>query len=456
MDWKRLLIFPPLALGVVVLAAVASRREGAAERPPSERARTVRVLELQGQAMVPIVRGHGLAQPGAVWQAVAQVSAEVAALHSGLKPGELVKRGTVLVRFDTTDIELAIRQTEAALRTARAELNKLAVQRENDAASLQIEERALAVSRNELQRAEGLNERGTLTENLLDQQRRAHLAQEAKVQSLRNALRISDAQREVLEANVALNEAKLASAERDLTRSEVKAPFDARIARLEVEAGQFAPQGQLLLAADSIEVTEVHAQFVLAQLNPILRRPGMGLPPLGRDAFWERVGGERFAKMFGIDATVFLRSGELLIRWPARFVRASPEVDPVTRTIGVVVAVDQPYRQARPGVRPPLVKGMFCEVEVRGAERQDALVIPRGALHEGDKVWIADAEQRLRERQVVVELRQDELVTLASGLEPGERLVVSDPVPAVEGMLLDPQPDLELAQRLSKLAQGSE
>ena len=47
-----------------------------------------------------------------------------------------------------------------------------------------------------------------------------------------------------------------------------------------------------------------------------------------------------------------LRAGSDVIEWPARFARTSDTVDPKTRTIGAIVAVDGAYLQATPGRRP--------------------------------------------------------------------------------------------------------
>jgi hypothetical protein len=47
-----------------------------------------------------------------------------------------------------------------------------------------------------------------------------------------------------------------------------------------------------------------------------------------------------------------------------------------------------------------------------------------------------------------------DLVCLRSGLQGGETVVVSDPLPAIDGMLLDPEVDVELQERLAATARG--
>ena len=80
---------------------------------------------------------------------------------------------------------------------------------------------------------------------------------------------------------------------------------------------------------------------------------------------------------------------------------------------------------------------MFCEVELRGAPHTGQLVVPRNAVYDGH-VYVLDAENRLRRRPVGVRSIQGSAAWLEDGLEEGERVVVSDPTPAIEGMLIKP------------------
>ena len=70
---------------------------------------------------------------------------------------------------------------------------------------------------------------------------------------------------------------------------------------------------------------------------------------------------------------------------------------------------------------------------------------PRAALHRGQDggaiVYVAGADDRLERRRVEIGFSQADLVTVKAGLTVGERVVLSDPVPAIEGMLLLPTSD---------------
>jgi hypothetical protein len=106
-------------------------------------------------------------------------------------------------------------------------------------------------------------------------------------------------------------------------------------------------------------------------------------------------------------------------------------------------------------VRPPLVKGLFVEVDLRGAPRPDSLVIPRQALHDGH-VYVLGADDRLEVRPVELAQLQPEYAVIESGLEPGERVLVSDLFPAVAGMALAGQPDEGVLERLLASARAED
>ena len=161
-------------------------------------------------------------------------------------------------------------------------------------------------------------------------------------------------------------------------------------------------------------------------------------------------------ELFDFHVIVRYRSGDFKAEWEGRVVRMREQLDPRTRTVALVIAVDKPYEQAIPGKRPPLVQGMYCEAELRGDVRKAQIVIPRSALHNGH-VYVVGSDNRLRRRKVEVAFAQSSFLCLKDGLQEGETLVVSDPTPAIEGLLVEPVVDERLQQRLisQATAEGS-
>jgi RND family efflux transporter MFP subunit len=253
----------------------------------------------------------------------------------------------------------------------------------------------------------------------------------------------------LLNANLAASKAELQQARLDLEKVTIKAPFDCRLAEVNIQEGQYLSTGESLFEALGIGVTEVVAHFRGDQLKKLFNASQLEEFQLSLDM-------EKMRSRLNFKATVRYQSGDWSAEWDAHFTRIREAVDAQTRAINVVVAVDRPYEKIIPGIRPPLTRGMFCEVELQVGVRQDSIVIPRSALHEGDTVFLVDDQNRLRRQKVEVAFAQSNFYCLANGLEGGETLIVSDPAPAITGMRIEPVQDELLLQRLQAEAQARE
>ena len=448
---KKLLFIPPILIGIAVLYYAASGRQAPERKPPEERARAVRVITAEPVRLVPRVTGFGSVFPGTVWNAIAQVAGEVVYVHPGLKKGAILVADTEILRISPADFVLAISQAQANLRSAEAKLAELKVTETNTVDLLKIDKRGLELREAELKRKRDLLARGTVAQSALDLELRETLAQRKKVQVLENALRLLPTQRAVQQEQIAVYQTQLESAKLDLARTRIRLPFDARIAEVKVEAGQFVQTGGTLVTADSLDVAEIEAQIPISQFRAMVHASAAGGLPTGITA----QSLSRIVETIGFEATVRLRLGNDVVEWPARFARISDTVDPKTRTIGAIVAVDGAYATAAPGQgRPPLVKGMFVEIEIRTRAKDNRIVVPRSAFHSG-RLYVVNADGRLDIRPVTTGLVQGDLAAIDKGIEPGERIVVSDLFPAVAGMLLAPQSDDELLARLKAEAGGA-
>ncbi len=67
---------------------------------------------------------------------------------------------------------------------------------------------------------------------------------------------------------------------------------------------------------------------------------------------------------------------------------------------------------------------------------RDVVELPRTALHEGNRVWVMAEDNTLDVREVAMVWGGEDSVYVSEGLEHGMRLVVSDLVAPVPGMLL--------------------
>jgi multidrug efflux pump subunit AcrA (membrane-fusion protein) len=442
---RKWLFFPPLVLGVVIFLVVTRQDTAPQPRSSEPPARVVRYIEAPLVTEVPRALGYGRVEPERVWEGVAEVSGRVIETHPRLRRGALLPEETLLVRIDPTDYQLAVSQVQADILSTRAQLAEMAAKEANSRAALAIEEQALALREVELERNSRLVEKGTVSASEFEQEQRNLLAQRQQVQTQKNALNLLPAQRELLEAQLARYQAQLEGARLDLSRTEIRLPFRARLSEVNIEQAQYAREGTTLVKADAIDKAEVQAQIPIARMRTML------MPARARIDLTEGDPSNAAAQL-GISAHVWLRDTSGDVHWPARFSRLSDTLDPETRTVGVIVTVDDPYANVQPGIRPPLVKGLFVEVELRAPPRPDRLVLPRHALHE-DRVYLIE-DGRLVIREVEVSVTRPEYVVIGAGLGAGEKVVVSDLFPAIEGMHLEGRPDPEALGRLVASAQA--
>ena len=158
--------------------------------------------------------------------------------------------------------------------------------------------------------------------------------------------------------------------ELDLGKLVITAPFACRIGQVNLQRDQFIAAGQLLFEVSGTAQAEVEAQFPIRELRKLLS--GEQREQLGPGLEMETL-----RALFDVDATVHARPAAA--SWAARFHRIRETVDPQTREMPVVVVVDKPYARSKPGERPPLAQGMFCEVELVARHEQSVIVLPRSA-----------------------------------------------------------------------------
>ena len=81
------------------------------------------------------------------------------------------------------------------------------------------------------------------------------------------------------------------------------------------------------------------------------------------------------------------------------------------------------------------------EVELRGPAHKSRLLVSRASVH-GGQVYTIDGENRLRKLPVEIDFVQERDAIVRGGLKAGMKVITTDLVPAVEGMLLAPQADV--------------
>ena len=335
-------------------------------KPPLVRALTVQPSDFEFEATA-----RGVVMPRSETDLIAEVSGRVVELSQSLVTGGFFKEDDVLLRIDPLDYEIALEQASAQVQRAVSEL---------------------ATARKNFERQRNLSKRQSTSESLED--------------DARNRLQIAEAaQREA--------KARLASAERELERTVVRAPYDGRVRTEQVDLGQFLNRGSRLARLYAIDAAEVRLPIKddeLAFLNISLRD----------GSAWEKRPSVSLSAEFA----------GAVHRWTGEIVRTEGELDPKTRMIQLVASVAEPYRVDT----TPLPVGLFVDAVITGGVQPNIVRLPRVAMVSPSEVYIVDSSERLVRRTVTVLRSQGDFVYINEGLLKGDRVCLSRLATAMPGM----------------------
>lgn len=366
-----LLVVVILAVGALIMVHLISTKPHPERRRPPAALPLVRTFRVKLTCHQAVVKGEGTVRAERIVGLVPQVAGKVIYVSPALVEGGEFENGEVLLRIDPTDYRLALVMARAEVAEAQSQLELLQEQ---------------ARSAREEWMASG--QRGEPP-----------------------PLLVKAPQLEAARARLKAAQARLKKAELDLDRTVIKAPFSGRVESETVEVGQYVTPGQVLAVLYSREAVEIPVFLPLEELQ------------------WIEVPGVNSVNEIGSRAVVKVRVAGKEFHWPGEVVRAGGKVDEKTRLIPVVVKVNGAF-----GKRPPLMPGMFAQVEIFGRELKDVAVIPRTALRDGQQVWVLDEGNRLRFRPVEVMRFEGTLAIVREGLGNGDRIVLTPLKTVTEGM----------------------
>ena len=428
---KRLLIIPPIALAIFILISLTASRSAPKLKTESELSRVLRVIAAPELEVEPRVVGFGTAEYAKKWRAVAQVAGRISEIHPELRPGTIIGAGEVLLKIDDADYRSAAAELSAFIEQKEAEISQLEQTKINYDKTLALERSALSVLDNDLERSRSLVARNAESQSTIDTSLRAQIAQQKIVQDLENSKLLIEPQILALQASIRQSTAQLEKADRDVKRTEIRTPFAMRIGDVDLELDQYVAINEALFEGYSFSDMEIEVQISMHDIPRLQAVPSSDRPPP------EEFTMEIMRNIFRISPTVEISGGESNAIYEGRFLRIREVVDSQTRQLGIVIGVTNKPKLAEGRPRAPVLEGAFCKVTLRGESIGKRVVVPRTALH-GKTVYVVDEDNRLAKREVELEFFQDDVAILASGLAVGQQVIIADPSPAVEGMLVDP------------------
>tara|TARA_B100001175_G_scaffold315084_1_gene325868 strand:+ start:1982 stop:3136 length:1155 start_codon:yes stop_codon:yes gene_type:complete len=372
---KLLLTIITLVLGISGAMLLVKFKTKAISKPSERKLPNVKVLNTKTSSHTFKIVSQGTALPRTTILLISEVSGKVVSVSDKFNAGKFFQKNDLLLEIDPRDYELSLAQ--ARLKVAQADLR------------LQMEEKEATVSRKEWK--------------LLNQGEPTGLqAREPQLAEARAALDAAKATEE--------------SAQRNLDRCRIRAPFDGMVSKANVRPGQFVSAGIQLGEIFATDVSEVRLPLSTSDLSFInLPKPN------------ELLNIDKAPKVILVN-----KVGEESQEWIGSIVRSEENVDPINRMVYVVAKVDDPY-SLKSNNKAPLRRGTFLKATINGRTAKKIIAIPRTALRGKGRVWIAE-DGKLIYRKVKPVYLDENLAIISEGIDSNEQIIVSLLAGVIDGM----------------------
>lgn len=371
---KPVIVRALIPLGLLVagwLGYASLSVEKAAEKHPEPEERVIKteVIELHRQDFQTVFHIQGVARAHNEAPLTTQVAGKVKSILPGLEDGAFFSQGELLLELDDQDFQTEVIAAEAQV--ARATAVHAQEQARAKQARLNWEDLGYTDEPNELV---------------------------LRLPQLREA-----------EANVKAAQAALEQAERDLTRTKVRAPFDGRVLERSVAEGQSISSSTPLATIFKTDFVEVRLPISANELV-FLDIPESADEPSMEVTFYDALTQDS-------DSV-----------WEGRIVGTEGALDENSRELFAIARVDDPFsRQAASGSqKPPLRVGQPVRAAIPGKTLEDVYVIPRATVRNLNRIYLVDEDSML-DRRTIEEIwsNQDFLVVRDDSIEEGALLATS-------------------------------
>ncbi len=351
-----------ILIAIIAAAIMIASRKPPEQKPVESKAFLVDAQEVNREEVRFKVHSQGNVVPKNQTNISAQVSGKVVEIADAFVAGGMFKKGDLLVRLEQEDYATDLKLADAELAQANATLT---------------EEKA----------------RGKVAE----QEWRSVNSSVAPELGLRKP-QLASAQ-----ANVKAAEAKLERAKRNLSRTEIRAPYDGLVVSRNVDLGQFVPTGTVVGMVNSTDEAEVRlpipdSDMAFIDINSQIEKGA-------EVALTATVAGKQRA-------------------WKAELVRSEGVMDAGNRVIYVIAEVEDPYARKQ-SKNAPLRFGQFVQAEITGTQSQRLFVLPRNVLRLDNTVLELTDDREIKISPVEVVRTNAKNVFISAGLEDNTQIITS-------------------------------
>jgi len=348
-------------------------------------AKIVQVIPMEPQVLSVAVSAAGSVIPSRKVVIKPQVSGQVIRQSESVTIGGHVRQDDELIRIDSKDYELALAEERSNLEQARFER--------------EVESGRQVIARREWDELQADLNMGDVNQSLV--LREPHLRRaEAFMEKATNDIEIAELQ---------------------LSRTVIKAPFNAMVTEESVEIGQLLSPNSAICELVGTDEFWIQVTIPFSDLKWI-RFPNGNQPGAEADVVLDMGNGE--------SAT-----------WKGRVIRLLSDLDPLGRMARLVISVEDPLGlKKQSSGKLPLLLGSYVEVKIAAGDLENTLRVPREALREGNQIWVVGPDNLLKIVQATVLWLEKETVLISNNLEKSDQLVVSDLRVALPEMKVSPQP----------------
>jgi len=333
-----------------------------------------------------VISAYGTVSPKVEVDVVPEVSGKVVSINPELQTGGLIPAGEQILQIDERDYKFAVQQAQALVADAQVRYD------------IEVAEADVA------RRVWDELHPGTEPNSPL-------VLRESQVRQAKAALESAQAQ---------LETAKLR-----LERTSLFLPFDALIISEKVDLGQYLMAGQPIAVAYGIDAVEIKVPLEDEELAWF-------------DVFEDSTSlNDKSALSSKTPAIVKADFAGSEHTWKGYVTRTTGQVDKMSRMISVVVEVPNPFE--RSNGRPPLLPGIFAEVQIQGKMLKSALAVPRDAIHESNKVWMVK-DDRLYVKPLDIVRSDKDFAYARADINQNATIVISSLDSVMEGMEVRTQP----------------
>jgi multidrug efflux pump subunit AcrA (membrane-fusion protein) len=415
-----------LGAGILSMALMVYLKEEPAEAVNVERAIPVETVQVAPESIPVVVTGLGEVRALNTVPVSTEIPGLIVEIHPKLEVGEKIEAGALLFRLDASDYTSARDRAAAQVRQFEKTVERLTRQMEIDTERLTAIDRNEALMKAEHERVKALYEQDDVgTRSAVDRSEMA-FNQAADVRDqLGQVVTLYPVQIEEAQSALQAARAQLVMAETNLSRTEVRSEFAARVKSVNLEIGQYVNPGMQFLTLADDSVLEISVSLDSRDARNWLQFEGEAS---GGDASW-------FGALKQVPCSVAWTEDPTAHRWEGTAHRVE-SFDPQTRTVTVAVRLSGDASDSRSGGLP-LVEGMFCQVEIPGKLMEQVYRLPRWAVTYEGNVYVS-RDNRLAIQPVEI-VRSHGEETFVKGLSSGETVITTRLVNPIPNTLLAPE-----------------